>query len=106
MTRLHSKIGVVKRVQAEVVSSGRDVEKTAVSLTDLSNMRDEAAERTSDGNAQLAASVFREDACKSELTPMKEDVIKTSAEHANQQRSVSDLTSKMCHAFASLGGAL
>lgn len=52
------------------------------SLTNTANMRDEAAERADNLRSRLAASVRRENPYKSELTAVKEDLVKTCVERS------------------------
>lgn len=72
VTRLHSVIDNVEQLHVEVTRLGRDVEKTTASLTNTANMRDAAVEEAGNLSAQLAASVCREDAYKSEITAVRE----------------------------------
>lgn len=105
VTRLDSKVNVVKRLRAKTISLGRDVEKTAASLTDTANMHDEAVERAYNLGAPLAANVRREEAYKLDLTAVEEDLVKTRVERAKLQMSVSDLVAEVRQAFVDFGVA-
>lgn len=85
---------------------GHDVEEMTAILTDTPNLRDEAVERDANLSAQLAGRFCREDAYRSELTAVKDDIAKTIVERADLRRSVDDLVAKVRAAFADLGGAL
>lgn len=75
-------------------------------LTDTANMRDEAAERSASLRAQLAASIRREDAYKSELATEKDELAKIRVECANLRCSANDLVAEMRETSADFGGAL
>lgn len=57
-------------------------------------------------NSQLAASVFREDAYKSKLTAVKNDLVKAHDERANLRWPVNNLVAKLQEASADFGGAI
>lgn len=105
-TRLHSKVDDVKQLRAGVSKLGCDVERITASLTDTTNMCNEAVERADDVGAYLAASIRHEDAYRAELNAVKEELVKTHIERANLQWLVNDLVAKAREASASLGGAL
>lgn len=90
VARLHSEIGSVKRLRAEVTRLGHVVEEITATLTDTANVRDKVVERANNLSAQLAASVRRKNVYKSELTAVEEGLAKTRVERANLRCSVKD----------------
>lgn len=74
---LHGEVDILHRLRAEVSRLGRDVEMITASLIDTANMRNEVVERAGSLSAQLAAPICRGDTCRSEITNVKEDLVKT-----------------------------
>lgn len=83
--RLHSKAETVKQLRAEAARLVRRAEKMTAPLTDTASMHDEAVGRADSLSAQFPASVCREDAYKSELAAVKENLVKACVERANRR---------------------
>lgn len=83
MTRIQSEVDDIKQLRVEVTRLGRDVGKMTAFLTYTAYMRDETVERPDYLSVQLAAIVRREEAYKSELAAVKEDLVKSRVERVN-----------------------
>lgn len=106
VSRSHIEVKNFKHLRAETNRLGRDVEKVTALLTDRANMLDEDVERADNLSAQLAASVCCEDAYKSKISPVKDDLVKTRVESTHLRWLANNLVAKVREAFGYLGGVL